>query len=79
MRSWWARVLAASSGFNEAAGADPADARQEVVEGGPGEAASMRPRGQTPRMLTHPGTGMRAHTCFNEAAGADPADASARS
>ena len=39
------------TGFNEAAGADPADASL-ADESSPGRnGASMRPRGQTPRML----------------------------
>ena len=64
--------------FNEAAGADPADAparakRETTIA--VVLVASMRPRGQTPRM--RPG-GPRRRSCrasFNEAAGADPADA----
>ena len=37
--------------FNEAAGADPADASAaEIVSSVHGAIASMRPRGQTPRM-----------------------------
>ena len=37
--------------FNEAAGADPADANDTVGTWEPVRVASMRPRGQTPRML----------------------------
>ena len=36
--------------FNEAAGADPADADNDVASAIPKLIASMRPRGQTPRM-----------------------------
>ena len=64
-----------TAGFNEAAGADPADAhrRQQRRDGPPH--ASMRPRGQTPRMRARGWlTGCR-RSGFNEAAGADPADA----
>ena len=83
-------------GFNEAAGADPADAtlvgatatgsdadprmpaRVAGIQPSNAVPASMRPRGQTPRMplqrsaytVGHSATGR-----FNEAAGADPADA----
>ena len=38
------------NGFNEAAGADPADARVQAMVRVRARAASMRPRGQTPRM-----------------------------
>ena len=37
--------------FNEAAGADPADATYDMVANDWYRVASMRPRGQTPRML----------------------------
>ena len=37
--------------FNEAAGADPADAGTGNSVSGESLRASMRPRGQTPRML----------------------------
>ena len=37
--------------------------------------ASMRPRGQTPRMLQDHRVGVVDARSFNEAAGADPADA----
>ena len=40
-----------STRFNEAAGTDPADARGGFGKGCAGPGASMRPRGQTPRML----------------------------
>ena len=37
--------------------------------------ASMRPRGQTPRMRVSLRSVTASYECFNEAAGADPADA----
>ena len=67
-------------GFNEAAGADPADALRRSRMGEDRNAfgaASMRPRGQTPRMRRRVPVPDRltADRGFNEAAGADPADA----
>ena len=58
MRTGVGRRASGRTRFNEAAGADPADAR------GPDDAderqapASMRPRGQTPRMLEGRGAGL---------------------
>ena len=46
--------------FNEAAGADPADAGRLAVIQRHGPFASMRPRGQTPRMLSDRGSAHRA-------------------
>ena len=60
--------------FNEAAGADPADAHVDLLQTG-GLVASMRPRGQTPRMRNGSSGSSGSPSCFNEAAGADPADA----
>ena len=82
-----------SLGFNEAAGADPADAVAKFawpLQSARGQTrmlqASMRPRGQTPRMRTAQVAVGLPWLCeatrggddfaFNEAAGADPADAS---
>ena len=45
-----ARSSAVASGFNEAAGADPADAHVKLSDDERAIVASMRPRGQTPRM-----------------------------
>ena len=62
--------------FNEAAGADPADAAEQGLDLWPKQLASMRPRGQTPRMPCPLVERDRpAADGFNEAAGADPADA----
>ena len=63
--------------FNEAAGADPADATARPVAGRQScTRASMRPRGQTPRMPSGmSGIPKLGRLGFNEAAGADPADA----
>ena len=76
MREFGSPTSLATRCFNEAAGADPADALQSKA-GWPRRCpASMRPRGQTPRM--RPGSRSSSPTaapCFNEAAGADPADA----
>ena len=64
--------------FNEAAGADPADAALIARRRSRPCSASMRPRGQTPRMRgIGPRSAARSHLRFNEAAGADPADAPA--
>ena len=63
-------------GFNEAAGADPADATVSKGVSAETTSTSMRPRGQTPRMPSRwraPYSPSYPH--FNEAAGADPADA----
>ena len=64
-----------SIGFNEAAGADPADAAVRNHAPAPPRPASMRPRGQTPRMHQIRMKSASVGGCFNEAAGADPADA----
>ena len=65
--------------FNEAAGADPADARRRCRGSAPqrrrfNEAAGADPADARSRF---PETG--GDVCFNEAAGADPADATASS
>ena len=72
-----AAAPAAPPGFNEAAGADPADARRGGLRGHHRRTAgaSMRPRGQTPRMPSSRSATHDTHHRFNEAAGADPADA----
>ena len=62
-------------GFNEAAGADPADALARKGRHAFLLRASMRPRGQTPRMLPAAVRVALLNRGFNEAAGADPADA----
>ena len=68
-----------ANGFNEAAGADPADAAPAVLMSRNRQSrASMRPRGQTPRMPVKIIRKIKTSDCFNEAAGADPADASAK-
>ena len=61
--------------FNEAAGADPADAPPKDASRAGHAPASMRPRGQTPRMLLDRVDEEPEVVRFNEAAGADPADA----
>ena len=77
------RVVASESfttGFNEAAGADPADAALMISNRAFPLLASMRPRGQTPRMHDNLKSELeRLKSGFNEAAGADPADAPAGS
>ena len=51
MRVWETTGLDKYSAFNEAAGADPADARR-LCSTSRARPSSMRPRGQTPRMPT---------------------------
>ena len=73
----WQASSSVSSRFNEAAGADPADAARmgRTLGGNPGfnEAAGADPADACPRARDPSSPKPR----FNEAAGADPADAAA--
>ena len=74
-------LLDACPEVNEAAGADPADAGERLGKVVAVRRKSMRPRGQTPRMLLVAGPDLAVRSHFlkvNEAAGADPADATTR-